>query len=120
MQTRRGGDRLGRLDEEVRSAIGFALAIAGVASAFVVLAIWGVGSCDPAAQTAACGRPYRTVLAVGGPAILAIGGLWAFARTYRVWRELGTWWGWHGAGWFLLTLTLVVLLLSGAPIMGIG
>lgn len=52
--------------------------------------------------------------------ILAAGGLRAFMRTYRVWRARGTWWGWQGAGWFLMTLMLVVLLVSGVPIMGIG
>lgn len=94
--------------------------ITAAALAFVVIAVLWVGTCDPRAATAGCGRPYRTVLAVGAPVILVSGGLRAFARTYQVWRARGTWWGWQGAGWFLLTLMLVVLLVSGVPIMGIG
>jgi hypothetical protein len=58
------------------------------------------------------------MLAVGGPLILLIAGLWAFLRTYRVWRHHGTWWGWHGAGWFLLTLMLVALSMSMPHIAG--
>jgi len=42
----------------------------------------------------------------------------AFVRTYRVWRDEGTWWGWHGAGWFLLTLMLVTLAMSVPHISG--
>jgi hypothetical protein len=45
-------------------------------------------------------------------------GLWAFLRTYRVWKAGGTWWGWHGAGWFLLTLMVVALGLGVGPIAG--
>ncbi|KLO29805.1 membrane protein [Mycolicibacter heraklionensis] len=115
-----GGDRLGQEDREVRAAARFAGTIAAVALAFVVIAVLWVGSCDPQSATAGCGRPYRAVLAAGGPVILAAGGLRAFMRTYRVWRARGTWWGWQGAGWFLMTLMLVVLLVSGVPIMGIG
>jgi len=94
--------------------------ITAIALAFVVLAVLWAGSCDPQSSTVGCGRAYRTVLAVGAPAILAGGGLRAFLRTYRVWRARGTWWGWQGAGWFLLTLMLVVLLMSAVPIMGTG
>lgn len=120
MQPSPGGDRLGQEDEEVRSAIRFAGLTTAAGLAFVLLATWWAGSCEPAAETVACGRPYRTALALGAPAILAGGGLRAFLRTYRVWRARGTWWGWQGAGWFLMTLMLVVLLVSGVPIMGIG
>lgn len=115
-----GGDRLGQEDREVRAAARFAGLIVATALAFVVIAMLWVGSCDPQSATAGCGRPYRTVLAVGAPLILAAGGLRAFVRTYRVWRARGTWWGWQGAGWFLLTLMLVVLLMTAVPIMGSG
>jgi hypothetical protein len=47
--------------------------------------------------------------------ILFIGGLWAFVRTYQLWRERGTWWAWQGAGWFLLILMLLALTM-GLPI----
>lgn len=114
------GDRLGQEDQEVRAAARFAGLITAIALAFVVIAVLWVGSCDPLSATVGCGRSYRTVLAVGAPAILAAGGSRAFVRTYRVWRARGTWWGWQGAGWFLLTLMLVVLLMSAMPIMGTG
>lgn len=115
-----GGDRLGQEDREVRAAVRFAEVITAAALAFVVTAVLWVGSCDPVSATVACGRPYRTVLSLGAPVILTAGGLRAFVRTYRVWRARGTWWGWQGAGWFLLTLMLVVLLMSAVPIMGVG
>ena len=57
----------------------------------------------------------RTVLALGAPVILFIGGLWAFVRTYQLWRERGTCWAWRGAGWFLLILMLLALTM-GLPI----
>ncbi|CAJ1507943.1 hypothetical protein [[Mycobacterium] holstebronense] len=114
-----GGDRLGQEDREVRAAARFAGLVTAIALAFVVIAVLWVSTCNPGSATAGCGRQYRTVLAVGAPVILAAGGLRAFARTYRVWRGRGTWWGWQGAGWFLLTLMLVVLLVSAVPIMGV-
>lgn len=49
------------------------------------------------------------ILASSVPAILFIGGIGAFVKTYLVWRDGGTWPIWHGAGWFLLTLMLVCL-----------
>jgi uncharacterized membrane protein YkgB len=50
------------------------------------------------------------------PAILFIGGVGAFVKTYRVWKEQGAWPAWQGAGWFLLTLMLVSLSIPGAAI----
>lgn len=123
MQPRPGGDRLGQEDAEVRSAVRFAGAITAVGVAFVLLAAWWAASCDAdprAVETMACGRPYRAVLAAGSPVIFAAGGVRAFLRTYRVWRERGTWWGWQGAGWFLMSLMLLVLMMSAAPISGMS
>jgi hypothetical protein len=51
------------------------------------------------------------------PAILFGGGIGAFVKTYRVWKEEGAWPAWQGAGWFLLTLMLVTLAIPGAAIM---
>lgn len=115
-----GGDRLGQRDDEVRAAIRFAAVLTSAGSAFVVLATLWTGSCDPISATVACGRPYRAVLALGGPAILAGGGLRAFQRTYQVWCARGTWWGWQGAGWFLMSLMLFVLMISAPSISGMG
>jgi hypothetical protein len=116
---RPGGDRLGQEDREVRAAIRFSVIAAAAGVGFVVLAAAWVSTCGGmSADTVACGPPERTLLAFGGPLILFAAGLWAFVRTYRVWRDEGTWWGWHGAGWFLLMLTAVTLSMSVPPIAG--
>lgn len=48
------------------------------------------------------------------PAILLAGGIGAFVKTYRVWKQQGAWPAWQGAGWFLLLLMLVALSIPGA------
>lgn len=53
------------------------------------------------------------------PAVLFAGAVGAFYKTYRVWREGGTWPIWHGAGWFLLALTLLTLGLPMFAVSGI-
>ena len=116
---RAGGDRLGQEDGEVRAAIRFAVIAAVAGVGFVIMAAAWVSTCGgTSVDTVACGPPERTLLALGGPLILFVAGLWSFLRTYRVWRDEGTWWGWHGAGWFLLTLMLVTLSMSVLPIAG--
>lgn len=95
------GDRLGRDDSEVHSAIRFAVVAAVVGVGFLIMGALLVSTCS-GVDTAACGPPQRILLALGGPLILCAAGLWAFLRTYRVWRAEGTWWGWHGAGWFFV------------------
>ncbi|HEU4362527.1 MAG TPA: hypothetical protein VFR27_13640 [Mycobacterium sp.] len=112
-------DRLGQEDDQVRAAIRFAAVVTVSGVAFLLLAALWVSTCQGATvDTAACGLPQRTVLALGAPAILLGGGLWAFTRTYRVWRDHGTWWGWQGAGWFLLTLMLIALMMGVPAILG--
>jgi hypothetical protein len=114
------GDRLGQDDGEVRAAIRFALLAATAGVGFVVVAALWVSTCrGTSVNTVACGPPERTMLAFGGPLILLGSGLWAFLRTYRVWRCEGVWWGWHGAGWFLLTLMIVALAMGVPPIAGL-
>ena len=107
---RSSGDQLGREDDDVRAAIRFA-ALASVAGiAFLVIAAIWVSTCGPSdIDTAACGVPQRTLLGLGAPAILLGSAVWAFVRTYRIWRDDRTWWGWQGAGWFLMTLMLLAL-----------
>lgn len=113
------GDRLGQEDGEVHAAIRFAVLAAAAGVGFVVLAALWVSTCPgTGVDTVACGAPQRTMLAFGGPLILFAGGLWAFVRTYRVWKAQGTWWAWHGAGWFLFTLMVVALGLGVSPIAG--
>jgi hypothetical protein len=115
------GDRLGQEDGEVRAAIRFAVVSAVLAVGFLVLAALWVSTCPgTGVDTVACGPPERTLLAIGGPVILLAAGMWAFWRTYQVWKANGTWWGWHGAGWFLLTLMVVMVAMGVAPIAGLA
>ena len=113
------GDRLGQADHEVHHAVRFAVlaALAGVGF-LIVAALWD-STCTGAmsVDTAACGAPQLTLLALGGPVILLVAGVWAFVRTYRVWRDHGTWWAWQGTGWLLMVLMFVTLTM-GAPIAG--
>jgi hypothetical protein len=101
-------DRLGLDDKEVHIAVRFAVlaAIAGVG--FLIMAALWDSTCKGAmsVDTAACGAPQLTILAFG-----------AFLRTYRIWRDRGSWWAWQGAGWFLMVLMFVTLTM-GAPIAG--
>ncbi|MBO0863706.1 MAG: hypothetical protein J2P16_01365 [Mycobacterium sp.] len=114
------GDRLGHEDSEVHSAIRFAVLAAAAAVGFLVVAALWVSTCRGAlaVDTAACGAPQRTLLALGAPVILLVGGSWAFVKTYRVWRDHGAWWAWQGAGWFLLTLMLLTVTMGVPPIAG--
>ena len=57
------------------------------------------------------------VAASAVPAILFLGGVGAFVRTYRLWKAEGAWVAWHGAGWFLLISMLVSLSIPGAAMM---
>jgi hypothetical protein len=103
-------------DANVRDAVRFGVGVAVAGVAFLVVAAVWVSTCDGAtADTVACGAPQRTPLAIGAPVILLIGGLRAFVRTYQTWRKQETWWAWQGAGWFLLTLMLIVLTMSMPP-----
>lgn len=116
---RSGGDRLGQEDREVHEAIRFAVLATIAAVGFLLIAAVWVSTCPAAGvDTVACGPPQRTLLAFGGPLIALAAGLWAFVRTYRVWKAEGTWWGWHGAGWFLLTVMALMVAMGVAPIAG--
>jgi len=97
----------------------FGAVVAVIAVAFLITAAVWVSTCSGAtADTVACGAPQRTLLAIGAPVILLIGGLRAFVRTYQTWRRRETWWAWQGVGWFLLTLMLLVLTMSLPPLAG--
>jgi hypothetical protein len=116
---RSGGDRLGQEDREVHAAVRFAVLAAIAAVGFLVIAAVWVSTCPGAeVDTVACGVPQRTLLALGGPMIALAAGIWAFIRTYQVWKARGTWWGWHGAGWFLLTVMALMVSMGVAKIAG--
>jgi hypothetical protein len=114
------GDHLGHEDSEVHAAVRFAVLAAAAGVGFLIVAALWVSTCkgQMASDTVACGAPQRALLAFGAPAILLAGGGWAFLRTYRVWRDRGTWWAWQGAGWFLLMLMLLTLTMGVPPIAG--
>ncbi|OBK38864.1 hypothetical protein A5658_25815 [Mycobacterium sp. 1245111.1] len=116
-QHRSMGDRLGHVDHEVHHAVRYAVLAAAAGVGYLIVgALWD-STCKGAmsVDTAACGAFQLSILAFGGPLILFAAGVWAFVRTYRVWRTEGTWWAWQGAGWLLMVLTFVSLVM-GAPI----
>jgi len=111
------GDRLGHVDNEVHRAVRYAVLAAAAGLGYLIVgALWD-STCKGAmsVDTAACGAFQLSILAFGGPLILFAAGVWAFVRTYRVWRAEGTWWAWQGAGWLLMVLMFVSLTM-GAPI----
>jgi hypothetical protein len=52
------------------------------------------------------------------PGVLFLGALGAFIKTYRDWRARRTWPIWRGAGWFLLTLTLLCFAFPAMAVQG--
>jgi hypothetical protein len=112
-------DDLRQNDANVRDAVRFGFGVAVTAIAFLIVAAVWVSTCNGAtADTVSCGAPQRMLLAIGAPVILLIGGLRAFFRTYRTWRRHEAWWAWQGAGWFLMTLMLLVLTMSMPALAG--
>src|SRR5258705_4513355 len=91
-------DRSGKF-HEAAMYVGAVVAVAGV-----VFAVYAFTARD------------SVVAASLVPAILMAGGIGAFVKTYRVWKEEGAWPAWQGAGWFLLTFMLVCLSIPGAAI----
>ena len=105
----------------VRDAARFSVGVVVAAVVFLVVAAVWVSTCGGStADTVACGTPQRTLLALGAPIILLLGGSRAFVRTYQVWRRRGTWWPWQGAGWFLMITMLLLLTMTLPPIAGLG
>jgi len=106
-------------DTNVRAAVRLTVVVAALSVGFLVTAALWISTCSGAtADTAACGAPQRTLLAIGAPVILLIGGLRAFVRTYQTWRDHEAWWAWQGAGWFLFTLMLLMLTMSMPALAG--
>lgn len=96
-------------------AVRFSLVvIALAAAAFVTTVVW-MGQCSVSldAGSALCGRNGTPLIAMAVPGVLLIGGLVAFVQTYRMWRRRESWWIWQGAGWFLLLLMVMSLMLAG-------
>jgi hypothetical protein len=96
-------------------AVWFSTAIVALALAtFVATIIW-MGQCSVSVQAGEglCARHGTPLIALAAPGVLLLGGTIAFVQTYRVWRRRESWWIWQGAGWFLLLLMVVTLMLSG-------
>ncbi|WP_234815326.1 hypothetical protein [Mycolicibacterium duvalii] len=71
---------------------------------FVLAAVW-MGTCTGSTvDPLACGAPQRALLAVGAPAILLIGGLYAWARSMRARRDHIAWV--VSAAWLLALMVL--------------
>ena len=106
-------------DATVRDAVRFSVLVTALGVGFLIVASVWVSTCGGStADGVACGAPQRTLLALAAPTILLVGGLRAFVRTYRHWRANQTWVAWQGAGWFLLSVTMIVLTTSLAPLIG--
>ena len=86
----------------MRSAVAYAAAVVLLAAgAFAVYAL---------------GDRNALGVAMATPGVLFLGAVGAFVKTYRDWRAGRTWPIWQGAGWFLMTLSLLAL---GVPAMGV-
>jgi hypothetical protein len=106
-------------DGTIREAVRFGLGVIALGVGFLFTAAIWVGTCSGAtADSLACGAPQRTVLALGAPAILLFGGLYAFFRTNQNRHCHDARLAWQGAGWTLLTLTVVVTVMSLSPLAG--
>ncbi|MGE2728607.1 hypothetical protein ACQI4F_03945 [Mycolicibacterium vaccae] len=89
----------------VRTALVFTVAGIG----FLALASVWLGTCTGSTvDPLACGAPQRAMLAVGAPAILAAGGIYAWARSVRARRHQLAWLA--SAAWLL-----VLTVLTAAP-----
>ncbi len=105
----------------VRAATKYVLAVIAAAAAVVVLAlIWANANAEQCtdADFFVCSNPERLLFLMGPPTILLLGGLGAFVKTYRVWRNGGVWPIWQGAGWALFVLMLVYITGSAGVLRG--
>ncbi len=110
-----------RNDPTVRVAVRFALLVTALGVAVLIVAsLWASGCDNSSDPGAACGAPPRIALALAAPAVFFAGAIRAFARTYQRYRDRQPWWGWQGAGWFLLMLCFAILFMAGVPIAGPG
>jgi hypothetical protein len=93
------------------AAVKFVVVFVAIALIVLVAIVAWVSGCKTGASPgtlANCSGLQRNALAFGPAAVLLVGGITAFVRTYQVWQARGGWWIWQGAGWFLLVLMLVV------------
>lgn len=65
----------------------------------------------------ALGDRDRVIVAALTPGVLFAGALGAFVKTYRDWRARRTWPIWQGAGWFLLSASLLTFGVPAAAVL---
>ncbi len=96
-------------------AVWFSLAVVVLAVITFAATVMWIGQCSISLDVdkALCSRDGIPLIALVSPTVLLIGGIMAFVQTYRVWRRRESWWVWQGAGWFLLVLMVMNLMLAG-------
>lgn len=101
-----------------RSATIYGLTVATLAVVVMLTAAF-LGYDDAACAEAyfkVCGTPERQLLTFAPTAILMLGGIGAFIRTYQLWKQEQYSRAWHGVGWALFMLMLVYVVAS-APVL---
>lgn len=91
-----------------RAALFVGVVVLSALATMVIVGAWVGGRAD----CAGCASHPRYLVSVVPASILLVGTLAAFGNTYRVWRRGGPWVIWQGAGWFLMTITLIYLAVS--------
>jgi hypothetical protein len=91
--------------QAARSAITYVAVV--VACAGIAFAIYALGDLD------------RVVMAAATPAVLFLGALGAFIKTYRDWRARRTWPIWQAAGWFLLAVSLLTFGVPASAVLAV-
>lgn len=92
--------------------------LGGAALIFAVTAGWAAQRDQCLSQRMLCDVPAQLAVVLGPAAVLLLGGIGAFVRTYLAWRRRERWPIWQGAGWFLFTLMLVYLSIGGGAAAG--
>lgn len=104
---------------QVREVLRHALGIVILSAVFLAVAAVWVSTCGGSvADALSCGTPQRTLLALGAPAILLVGAVRAFVRTYQLPDRGHAWLAWHFAAWTLLALMVVVATASAPALAG--
>lgn len=107
-QLSREGGHTGGTERAHAAAARTALVFTAAGIGFLALAAIWLGTCTGSTiDPLACGAPQRALLAVGAPAILAIGGLYAAARSTRARADQIPWL--LTAAWLLVLTVLTAL-----------
>ncbi|WP_054813137.1 hypothetical protein [Nocardia arizonensis] len=104
-----------RDDGTFRRAATYVLTVLAVAAIVAAVAFTWVGRREACAdaEVVLCDATAQVAVVLMPALVLLFGGIGAFVRTYRVWRDGGSWPIWQGAGWFLFVLMTVYLAIGG-------